>query len=60
MLLLLLLVQLVPPEVTDTPEAPKQAKEKLRQMGSLSRCALARPAAQQGQARCRHCSGCYN
>lgn len=38
-MLLLPLVQLVPPEVTDTPEAPKQAKEKLRQMGSLSRCA---------------------
>ncbi len=30
-------MQLVPPEVTDTPEAPKQAKEKLRQMGPMTR-----------------------
>lgn len=29
--------QLVPPEVKDTPEAPKQAKEKLRQMGPMTR-----------------------
>jgi DASS family divalent anion:Na+ symporter len=30
-------VQLVPPEVKDTPEAPKQAEEKLQQMGPMSR-----------------------
>ena len=32
------LAQLVPPEVKDTPEAPRQAKLKLREMGPLSRC----------------------
>ena len=30
-------MQLVPPEVKDTPEAPKQAREALRQMGPMSR-----------------------
>lgn len=30
-------MQMVPPEVKDTPEAPKQAKEKLRQMGPMTR-----------------------
>lgn len=30
-------VQIVNPEVKDTPEAPKQAEEKLKKMGSLSR-----------------------
>ena len=29
---------LCPPEVKDTPEAPRQAKLKLREMGPLSRC----------------------
>ena len=33
----LLLYKLAPPEIRDTPEAPKAAKEKLRQMGAMSR-----------------------
>ncbi|EIE27528.1 Sodium/sulfate symporter [Coccomyxa subellipsoidea C-169] len=33
----LIMYKLVPPEVKDTPEAPKQAKEKLRQMGPMTR-----------------------
>ena len=30
-------LQLVPPEVKDTPEAPKQAREALQRMGPMSR-----------------------
>lgn len=30
-------VQLCPPEIKDTPEAPRQATEKLQQMGPMSR-----------------------
>ena len=41
-------MQLVPPEVKDTPEAPKQAREALRKMGPMSRDQLIMSATMAG------------
>ena len=41
-------MQLVPPEVKETPEAPKQAREALRKMGPMSRDQLIMSATMAG------------